>query len=136
MALWLGVVVGRGQPEHPRAAHEHPEHKPLISPLDPTPDTIARGQTLYEDQCSVCHGFLGHGDGPLAIATGAYGEAPSDLTDDVWWHGATDGEIFSVIRDGVGPEFSMDAWRGRLSDEDIWRVVHYIRTLRAAWLEP
>ncbi|MDE2905752.1 MAG: c-type cytochrome [Acidobacteriota bacterium] len=47
----------------------------------------------------------------------------------MWQHGSSDGEIFAVIRDGVGPDFAMDAFGGPLADEEIWHVVNYIRSL-------
>ena len=58
-----------------------------------------------------------------------YGRRPSDLADDEWQHGSTDGEIFSVVRDGIGPDFPMDAFGRMMSDEDVWNVVNYVKTL-------
>lgn len=58
-----------------------------------------------------------------------YGRRPSDLADGVWDHGGTDGEIFIVIRDGIGPDFNMDAFGRAMPDEDVWNVVNYLRTL-------
>jgi mono/diheme cytochrome c family protein len=81
--------------------------------------------------CALCHGPTGEGDGKLAAATAAYGVKPSNLTDDAADHGSTDGEIFVVIRDGIGPDFNMPAFKGRLSDTQIWNVVNYLRSLRA-----
>ena len=59
----------------------------------------------------------------------AYGGRPSDLTDADWQHGSSDGEIFAVIRDGVGPDFHMPKFEGKLSDEETWHVVNYVRSL-------
>jgi mono/diheme cytochrome c family protein len=59
----------------------------------------------------------------------AYGGRPSNLADGEWQHGSSDGEIFLVIRDGIGPDFHMPKFQGKLSDEEIWQVVNYIRTL-------
>ena len=44
-------------------------------------------------------------------------------------YGASDGEIFSVIHDGVSAD--MDGYAARLSDSDIWNVVTYIKSLAA-----
>jgi hypothetical protein len=57
---------------------------------------------------------------------------PSDLTDDKWEHGSTDGEIFVNIRDGVGSQGAMNGLNGRpgVSDTDMWNMVNYIRTLK------
>ena len=42
---------------------------------------------------------------------------------------STDGEIFTVIKRGVAPEFFMAPWEGRLADNDIWNIVNYIRSV-------
>ncbi len=94
-----------------------------------TPDSLAAGAQSYAKVCAVCHGATGNGDGKLAAATAAYGAKPSNLTDDTWDHGSTDGEIFVVIRDGIGPDFNMPGFKGRLSDTEIWNVVSYVRSL-------
>ena len=45
--------------------------------------------------------------------------------------GGTDGEIFTVIRDGVGPEYVMGPWKDRLPEQELWHVVNYIKSLAA-----
>ena len=62
-------------------------------------------------------------------AAAAYGARPSNLADPLWRHGGSDGEIFVAIRDGIGPDFAMDAFGGPLADEEIWHVVNYVRSL-------
>ena len=94
-----------------------------------TPESLAAGAQSYTKVCAVCHGATGNGDGKLAAATAAYGARPSNLTDDVWDHGSSDGEIFVVIRDGIGPDFNMPGFKGRLSDAEIWSVVTYVKSL-------
>jgi hypothetical protein len=42
-------------------------------------------------------------------------------------YGSSDGEIFSVIRDGTMGD--MGAYAGRLTDSDMWNVVNFLRTL-------
>jgi mono/diheme cytochrome c family protein len=54
---------------------------------------------------------------------------PSDLTDAKWDRGATDGEIFLVIRDGAGPDMKMKGYKGRMTDNDMWNVVNYLRSV-------
>ncbi len=88
------------------------------------------GAAIYAKLCASCHGPSGQGDGRLAAATAAYGSRPSNLTDGTWRHGASDGEIFVTIRDGIGPDFAMDAFRGRLTEPDIWKLVNYLKSFR------
>ena len=52
---------------------------------------------------------------------------PPDFTDAVWHYGASDGEIFLVIRDGVTAD--MQAFDGQIPEEDMWHLVNYIKSL-------
>ena len=54
---------------------------------------------------------------------------PSDLTDAKWDRGGTDGDIFLVLRDGAGPDFKMKGYKGRLTDNDMWNIVNYLRSV-------
>jgi mono/diheme cytochrome c family protein len=110
---------------------QEPDAKELTNPVPSTPESVAAGAQSYAKVCAVCHGATGNGDGKLAAATAAYGVRPSNLTDDVWDHGSSDGEIFVVIRDGIGPDFNMPGFKGRLSDTELWSVVNYLKSLRA-----
>ena len=90
---------------------------------------LKTGSIVYAKACASCHGPNGLGNGRLAAAMAAYGGRPSNLTDTDWQHGASDGEIFLAIRDGIGPDFHMPLFKGKLTDEEIWHVVNYVRTL-------
>ena len=95
-----------------------------------TPASVAAGAAAYATHCAACHGATGRGDGALAAAAAAYGPRPSNLADPTWRHGDGDGEIFTAIRDGIGPDFFMDAFGDRLSETDIWNLVNFLRSLR------
>ena len=41
----------------------------------------------------------------------------------------TDGEIFTNIRNGIGPDSAMKSWKSRMTDAEIWNVVNYLRSL-------
>ena len=58
------------------------------------------------------------------------GKQAPDLTDAATDYGSTDGEIFTVIKQGVPPTM-MAGWDGRMSDAEIWSIVNYIRALAA-----
>jgi hypothetical protein len=38
--------------------------------------------------------------------------------------------MFKTIKEGVGPEFFMQAWDGKISDTDIWNTINFIRDLQ------
>ena len=130
IALVLAVSTAH---ELPRAwpPQQDPGASERKNPVPSTPESLAAGAQSYAKVCAVCHGATGNGDGKLAAATAAYGVRPSNLTDEVWGHGSSDGEIFVVIRDGIGPDFNMPGFNRRLSDAEIWSVVNYVKGLSA-----
>lgn len=95
------------------------------SPPASTPKSIAAGEKLFRAHCRLCHGNDARGDGPQAPP----GSHPANLTDDTWNHGSTDAEILEVIRGGVGPKFDMKGFRSRLTTEEMWSLVHYLRSI-------
>jgi copper transport protein len=93
----------------------------IPNPIPRTADSIARGQALYQQHCTVCHGVSGRGDGPLAASLNP---RPADLRVHVSQH--TEGQLWLWISDGV-PGSAMPAFRDTLSDEDRWHLVNYLR---------
>jgi putative heme-binding domain-containing protein len=87
------------------------------NPLGSGPEVVARGRELFNENCTVCHGV----DGEPGDRGPALGAARSNVR-------RTDSELFDAIRHGI-PDTGMP--RAGLADEDIWRVVTYIRSLRA-----
>lgn len=101
----------------------NPEAAKVKNPVPDTPESVAAGRGTYTRMCVRCHGALGKGDGGGAGAGGQ----PADLTDAVWDYGASDGEIFSVIRDGTSAD--MEGYGERVNETAIWQLVHYIRSI-------
>lgn len=125
----VGLLRELDPDRHPSEPHSHSEAQDLVNPTESNPESLAAGAEAYERMCATCHGPTGRGDGRLAAGTAAYGARPSNLADAAWQHGSTDGEIFTVIRDGIGPDFAMDSFDGPLGEEEIWNVVHYVKSL-------
>jgi mono/diheme cytochrome c family protein len=105
--------------------------KAMKNPVSANPQSIAAGQAIYQKSCSVCHGPTGMGDGSIVKSLKPDAKKPSNLVDASWDHGSTDGEIFSVIRDGIGgPNFGMmKPQKDKIKDTDIWNLVNYVRSL-------
>jgi mono/diheme cytochrome c family protein len=103
------------------------EASKLKNPVAASPESVKAGQALFQKNCRFCHGATGTGDGPMAPE----GSHPANLTDDKWDRGPSDGEIFTVIREGAGPQFVMKGFKSTLSEKDVWNLVNYIRTLQA-----
>ncbi|MCP9440929.1 MAG: cytochrome c [Nitrospira sp.] len=82
------------------------------------------GREIYVNVCSRCHGVDGKGVRGIRLVS-----PPADLTSaDV--QGRLDGALFKRIHEGK-PNTPMGAWQHALSDEEIWDVVAYLRTLGA-----
>jgi cytochrome c len=106
--------------------------KALKNPVAATPQSLASGKRLFDRLCADCHGPTGNGVSEAAHALGNAGDVrPSDLTDDKWDHGSTDGEIFIDIRDGVGGNNIMRGLNGKpgIADREMWDIVNYIRSI-------
>jgi mono/diheme cytochrome c family protein len=95
-----------------------------INPLSVNAQTIQDGQQLYAANCATCHGDTGRGDGPAATGLNP---RPANLTQHMGPGKHTDGQIYLWIKNGF-PNSAMPAWSQRLSEEQIWQLVSYLRT--------
>jgi copper transport protein len=102
----------------------NPDAAKVKNPVAATTESIAAGRQLYQRRCASCHGTSGAG-GPGNDLIPA---APS-LVDARWDHGSTDGEIFENIKNGIAPDLNMVPFKDTLTDEEIWRIVNYIRSI-------
>ena len=76
---------------------------------------IAEGQRLYNwMNCAGCH-F--HGGGGMGVA----------LMDDKWRYGGRIDQIVASIAEGR-PN-GMPAWSGKLTEQQMWQIAAYVRTL-------
>ena len=105
-------------------AQGNPDAASVKNPVAATRESVAAGKAVYQRRCASCHGA----DGSGGAGNDLIGPAPS-LVDETWDHGSTDGEIFSVIKNGVPPDFMMVPWKDDLKDDEIWNVVNYLRSL-------
>jgi mono/diheme cytochrome c family protein len=99
------------------------------NPVASTPESIAAGKKVFDTNCASCHGPAGKGGVVLSVIEDQGGTQPPAFTEGKFTHGSTDGEIFATIKKGVGPQFFMAPWDGRIPDTDIWNTINYLRTL-------
>ncbi|HTE86622.1 MAG TPA: CopD family protein, partial [Dehalococcoidia bacterium] len=106
------------------AAHQEGtvDYTLLANPVPVSNDSVAAGKSLYMQNCAVCHGDTGHGDGPAARALNPQ---PFDLTVHVGLH--ADGVLWGWITDGI-PRTAMLAWKDKLTDTQRWQLVDFLRT--------
>jgi mono/diheme cytochrome c family protein len=98
------------------------------NPTTVTPESIAKGKELYMERtkgnCVFCHGDTGAGnEANLAKLR----RKPADLTNKERQSAMTDGEVFWKISKGI--QGIMPAGEKRMSEEERWHVVNYVRTL-------
>jgi mono/diheme cytochrome c family protein len=92
------------------------------NPLATNENSLAEGKTLYEQECLICHGPEGKGDGREARNLDV---SPADLSGTNIWQ-QTDGALCWKISEGKVP---MPAFRMRFSRHEVWLLVNYVRTL-------
>jgi cytochrome c553 len=92
-------------------------------PMPLTHERLARGQLQYNIYCAVCHDPLGTGDG-IVVLRGF--KRPDSIHIDRL-RDAPDGYLFDVITRGYGVMYD---FAGRLSAQDRWDVVAYMRALQ------
>jgi mono/diheme cytochrome c family protein len=91
--------------------------------VNATPRSIAAGRKIYMMRCVGCHGAQGNGDGPDAAQLGV---RPARLSSAAVQEQA-DGVLWWKITVGRRP---MPQYAFRLSSEDRWNVINYLRRLR------
>ncbi len=80
---------------------------------------VAQGKTLFRwFNCNGCHSAGGGGMGPA-------------LMDAAWIYGSERESVFKTIMDGR-PN-GMPAFRGRITDDQAWQLVAYVRSM-SGWL--
>ncbi len=124
-----GPLAHQQPPAHPEGgAHQHPEAAKLKNPVSADATSIAAGKKVYAKNCANCHGDTGKGDGSLGEELNP---KPANLADADWKHGSSDGEMFTLIRDG-SKGTGMKGFKSKLTTHEIWDVVNYVRTLGPA----
>jgi mono/diheme cytochrome c family protein len=86
---------------------------------------LQRGRERYTIYCAPCHGALGDGQG----ITKSYGMVTTASYHDDRIRKMPEGEIFSTITNGKN---TMSPYADKLSPEDRWAVIAYVRALERA----
>jgi len=106
------------------------------NPLALTAETLARGKDRYEINCAICHGQSGRGGNgpeghglvgrrwPVAVPNFHVVQGKDNRVANF-----TDGEFFEVMSSPVGRN-TMPSYAARVSVEDRWAIVQYIRALQ------
>jgi mono/diheme cytochrome c family protein len=142
------IVVAQGELPNPALAHRDANNafvtqNPLpldtkITALGRQMSVLERGQERFNIHCAICHGLSGQGGNDPKQAHGLVGRRwPVAIPNMHFVEGPgkdnrvplmPDGEYFEVITYGKG---TMPAYGARISPEDRWAIVHYVRALQS-----
>lgn len=104
----------------------------IDNPFPITAEGLERGEELYNVFCGICHGEKGDGAGYLVRDDGGvYPAAPANFLLDEHVN-ASNGRYYYAIMYGKNV---MGAYKDKISFEERWQVIHYIRSLQAAELD-
>lgn len=92
-------------------------------PIPISKDDIQRGQARFNIYCTPCHGRLGDGNGMVVMR--GFRQPPSYYSQRLM--DAPLGHFYDVISNGFG---AMASYATRVSSDDRWRVIAYIRALQ------
>jgi mono/diheme cytochrome c family protein len=96
----------------------------MKNPYAPNRATLAEASDHFAEHCALCHGD--DGSGKTEIGEGLYPPVP-DLRE-AETQELSDGELFQIIHNGI--RFTgMPAWAGSDTDEEIWKLVLFVRRL-------
>lgn len=99
------------------------------------PAQLALGQKVYAQHCAVCHGakLEGQPDWRVRMPNGRMPAPPHDESGHTWHH--TDEVLFRITKNGLVPPYApknyesdMPAFAGKLSDDEIWAVLAYLKS--------
>ena len=141
------LVVARGSLPNPKLAHRDANNQFVTEnplPLDHEfvvlgrkMSVLERGRERFEIHCAICHGYSGQG-GTGELSRGLVGRRwPVAVPNFHVVDGSPDnnrvplmpdGEYFEKISYGVG---TMPAYGARISTEDRWAIIHYVRALQS-----
>lgn len=94
-------------------------------PVPATPERISEGREIYAGYCASCHRMDGSGGGDAALGLAP---SPALLTYLVKRDGAADEYLMWSIAEGGGRfKTAMPAFENRLSPDEIWKVVAFMR---------
>jgi cytochrome c oxidase cbb3-type subunit 3 len=122
-AVFAVCLISGGAFAEPRQPGAHGPSAELKNPAEANEASLNQGRALYKQYCITCHGADGSGKTDM---TEMLDVPPASFIEPKWKYGASDGEIFSVIKDGG--QNGMQPFGDKIPDARIWNLVNYIKT--------
>jgi mono/diheme cytochrome c family protein len=97
--------------------------KSMKSAIAKSDASTKAGMAIYTKNCASCHGKAGLGDG---VKARALKNSPGDFSKPEF-QSLSDGDVFYKTKTGRD---EMPKYEGKLTDDDIWNIVNYMRTLK------
>jgi len=87
-------------------------------------EAASAGAEIFKTNCAACHGETGHGDGPAGASLVPAPKNLAELQTQV-------GDDYLFWRINTGKQgTSMVSWKGILTEEQIWQIISFLRTLK------
>ncbi len=125
-ALLLAACGGGGGQAKVERKAPPPEYAGKTNPYKDNEAAVAEGKELYNVNCATCHGETGAGDGP---AGASLDPKPANLIASA--KEASEDYEFWIVSEGgaaAGRSASMAAYKGVLTEDEIWKILAYIDT--------
>jgi mono/diheme cytochrome c family protein len=97
---------------HPAMAADDADE--MKNPHEGDPEAIARGEDLFSERCSFCHGGRGKGGKGPPLTAGHFKRSGTDTT------------LFGTIIAGR-PGTQMGSFAQTLSADDVWDIIAFLR---------
>ena len=98
------------------------------NPIADTPEAVKEGAFHFQHHCQICHGLDGQNTGvPFAERM----DPPVPDLSMPMVQDYADGQLKWIIENGISPS-GMPGWKGMLSDDEMWKIVRYLRKLPPA----
>ena len=110
-----------------------PGDDPRADPRDAA--RVALGTKVYAQHCAACHGakLEGQPDWKSRLPNGRLPAPPHDDSGHTWHH--ADHVLVAIVKNGLVPPYAtpgyesdMPAFGGKLSDEEMWAVLAFIKS--------
>lgn len=100
------------------------KYQKMANPVKSDAGSVADGKALFNQHCSSCHGKKGKGDGPKAAQLDT--ECGDFTSAD--FQKQSDGSLFYKTMEG---RKDMPSFKKKISSEnDVWAVVNFLRSLK------
>ena len=96
----------------------------VAKPWVESADVVAHGAKIFANNCAVCHGPKGLGDGPAGLSLNP---RPRNFVEGKWKVGGDSIHLFQTVQNGI-PGSSMASFK-HLPAKDRWSLVQFVRSI-------